>query len=571
MSNRYEITSLIEKDRLGQVFLAQDVTLQRKVVYRKFESDSKAKGDQKDLPASFGQYTGKLCALQHPNLLTIYDIDQNKEGHFMVTQFIEAELLVDRLKQGAMAQVGVHNMVTDLLDAFHAIHGMGLFHGALRSDSVKRLARVRGGHRYLIVDLGLAKISSELSGRTDILGDTVLTAPELLDGVINATGGGGGQADARSDLFALGQLCYICLAGGHPMSVSSPEECAQMYQNGGMPDLKEFAEGVQPDFGDWIMTLIAADPEQRPASASDAMASLQKITLNAPAPNVAGLTQAVVEVVSLDPAQQIQVSQSVTVSALPEKPGLLSQFKSLPQNTRVMLGVGVAVLSLALIFVFTSVFRGDADTSKAGASSASHDGPVFLHPVTTVSSLSGGTPHHVDLDASGTLDWTMGKGASFSDREDHNDGTYITSVVTHGDYKEFQMPHAPLQFTGNAAASSPRGAMTDVGRGFAEFGDGWDVMLRVPKKHSGPLLVTFYLFQDGCDFSIDVKMPDSGEVVNLKVNYAEVGSTPGVVQVPLEIIQPAPGQFYLIKILSTSEDLTQEFGMALNAIHIQQR
>ena len=338
-----------------------------------------------------------------------------------------------------------------------------------------------------------------------------------------------------------------------------------------MPDLKEYAEGVQPDFADWIMGLIASDPEQRPASASDAIASLQKITLNAPAPNVAGLTQAVVAVVPRDPAQQAQISQSVTVSTEPEKSGLLSRFKSLPQNMRVMIGLGVAVLCLALIFVFTSLFRGDADASKAGASSASHDGPVFLHLVTTVSGLSGGTPHHVDLDASGTLDWTMSKGASFSDRVDHKDGTYITSVVTHGDYKEFQMPHAPLRFTGHAAPSSPCGAMTDVGRGFAEFGDGWDVMLRVPKKHSGPLLVTFYLFQEGCDFSIDVKMPDSGEVVNLKVNYAEVGGTPGVVQVPLEIIHPVPGKFYMIKILSASEDLTQEFAMALNAIHIQSR
>lgn len=565
MSHRYEITSLIEKDHVGQVYLAQDVTLQRKVVYRKFESDLKTKGGQKGLSESLSRYTGKLCALQHPNLLTIYDIDQNEEGYFMVTQFIEAESLVDRLNQGAMAQVGVHNMVTDLLDAFHTVHDVGLFHGALRSDSVKRLARVRGGHRYLIVDLGCGKISSELSGVNDVLGDVVLTAPELLDAT------GGGQPDARSDLFALGQLCYICLAGGHPMSGNSPEECAQMYRNGGMPDLKDYAEGVQPDFADWIMSLIAVDPEQRPASVSAAMASLQKITLNAPAPNVAGLTQAVVEVVTSGQTQQAAISQSVTVSTELEKAGLLSRFKSLPQKTQVMAGVGVAVLSLVLIFAFTSVFRGDADASKAGASSASHDGPVFLHPITKVSSLSGGTPHHVDLDTSGTLDWTMSKGASFSDRVDHKDGTYITSVVTHGDYKEFQMPHAPLRFTGNSATSSPRGAMTDVGRGFAEFGDGWDVMLRVPKKHSGPLLVTFYLSQEGCDFSINVKMPDSGEMVNLKVNYAEVGGTAGVVQVPLEIIDPVAGQFYLIKILSTSEDLTQEFAMALNAIHIQRR
>ncbi len=327
--------------------MALDVTLQRKVVYRKFQAGSDTK-KKNNLSASFGQYTGRLCTLQHPNLLTIYDIDRNDEGCFMVTQFIEAESLLDRLLQGPLSQVGVHNMVTDLLDAFHSMHGVGLYHGALRSDSVKRLARVRGGHRYLIVDLGLEKISSMLTGRSDVLGDTVLTAPELLDGQ--------GEADARSDLFALGQLCYTCLAGGHPMSGSSPEECAQVYRNAGMPDLKEYADGVQQDFADWIMVLLDSEPERRPASASDALATLQKISLNAPMPNVAGLTQAVAEVAAHEPTP---ISQSVTVFVPPEKSSVLDQFKSLPKNTRLMIGLGAAVLSLLLVVVLSTVFRGD--------------------------------------------------------------------------------------------------------------------------------------------------------------------------------------------------------------------
>lgn len=561
MSNRYEITSLIEKDHLGEVFLATDVTLQRKVVYRKFQAGSKKKNKKKKiLPASFGQYTGRLCALQHPNLLPIYDIDQNDEGCFMVTQFMEAESLVDRLLRGPLSQVGVHNMVTDLLDAFHSMHGVGVYHGALRSDSVKRLARVRGGHRYLMVDLGLEKISSMLTGRKDVTGDTVLTAPELLDGK--------GEADARSDLFALGQLCYICLAGGHPMSGSSPEECAELYRHGGMADLKDYVDGVQPDFADWIMALIESDPERRLASASDALAALQKITLNAPMPNVAGLTQAVAEVAAYVPTP---ISQAVTVFVPPEKSSVVDQFKTLPKNTRLMIGLGAAVLSLLLIIALSTVFRGDgAAASQAQVSSVSHDGPAFLHPVTMVHVLRDGEPYHVNLDSGDTLDWTLINGVpSSSKRLDHKDGTYITSVFTRGDYKEYPMPNAPLQFTANSDSFSPRGAMTDVERGLAEFGDGWDVMLRVPKKHSGPLLVTFYLLVDSCDFKIELKTPDAKEVVNFKVNYAEVGATPGVIKVPLEISEPTPGGFYSIKILSSSQDLTQEFGMGLNAIQVQ--
>jgi hypothetical protein len=140
------------------------------------------------------------------------------------------------------------------------------------------------------------------------------------------------------------------------MSGSSPEECAQVYRNAGMPDLKEYADGVQQDFADWIMVLLDSEPERRPASASDALATLQKISLNAPMPNVAGLTQAVAEVAAHEPTP---ISQSVTVFVPPEKSSVLDQFKSLPKNTRLMIGLGAAVLSLLLVVVLSTVFRGD--------------------------------------------------------------------------------------------------------------------------------------------------------------------------------------------------------------------
>lgn len=552
MSKRYEITSLIEKDHLGEVFMAQDVTLQRKVVFRKFSASS-----DKEEPSSFGEYTGKLCALQHPNLLPIYDIDRNDEGHFMVTQFIDAEILGDRLKLGPLSQTGVYNMASDLLDAFHAVHSMGIFHGSLRSDSVKRLPLARGGHRYLIVDLGLDKITAIIGGRANVLADTVLIAPELLDGKA--------EVNIGSDLFALGQLCYSALAGGHPMTGNSPEQCAALYCEGEMPNIKEYAPELQQDFADWIMSLIMRDPSQRPESTEAAMATLHAITLDAPVPNVPGVTQAVVQVATV---VEPQFAQEITVSAEQQEASMGSKLMALPKKTR-MIGAAAAAGLLLLLVILMVSLSGNGAGSEAEVS-GSREGPVFMYPPQMIhTKVNVDQPTSVDFDGGGSLDWTIVNGApASSKRVEKKDGSFIISIDARGGFKEFAMPHTLLNYTGDGQMIAPRGSMTDVRRGMAEFGQGWEVMLRIPKKHQGPLKVHLYMLQDRCDFDIEVKGHQTDEVVKFKVTYSEVGAIPGVVKIPLEIPQPIPGGFYSIKVLASSEDLAKKFAMALNAIYI---
>ena len=532
--------------------MAQDVTLQRKVVFRKFSASS-----DKEMPSSFGEYTGKLCALQHPNLLPIYDIDRNDEGHFMVTQFIDAEILSDRLKLGPLSQTGVYNMASDLLDAFHAVHSMGIFHGSLRSDSVKRLPLARGGHRYLIVDLGLDKITAIIGSRANVLADTVLIAPELLDGKA--------EVNIGSDLFALGQLCYSALAGGHPMTGNSPEQCAALYCEGEMPNIKEYAPELQQDFADWIMSLIMRDPSQRPESTEAAMATLHAITLDAPVPNVPGVTQAVVQVATV---VEPQFAQEITVSAEQQEASMGSKLMALPKKTR-MIGAAAAAGLLLLLVILMVSLSGNGAGSEAEVS-GSREGPVFMYPPQMIhTKVNVDQPTSVDFDGGGSLDWTIVNGApASSKRVEKKDGSFIISIDARGGFKEFAMPHTLLNYTGDGQMIAPRGSMTDVRRGMAEFGQGWEVMLRIPKKHQGPLRVHLYMLQDRCDFDIEVKGHQTDEVVKFKVTYSEVGAIPGVVKIPLEIPQPIPGGFYSIKVLASSEDLAKKFAMALNAIYI---
>lgn len=560
MSNRYEITSLLEKDYLGSVFLALDVTLQRKVVYRKFNAEG-----LKTLPAGFKQYTGKLCALQHPNLLTIYDIDCNDEGYYMVTQFLEADVLIDRLKLGVLDQTGVYNMAADLLDALHTVHSIDLYHGALSMDSISRLERPRGGHRYLIVDLGLVEMGNMVGVKGNSgINRTMLLAPELLDG--------DGRPDFHSDLFALGHLCYQALVGDHPMAGKSPAECAQAYRNGGMPHLKEQPVVVQEDFADWIMTLISSDPAKRPSTSEEAMVSLHGIKLNVPAPNVPGVTQAVVEVAPHVPPH---TSEPIIVADEDKPPMDSTIVVGAPKNKQMMI-IGGLVILILLVLIGVMVSRGgggDADSANAADLAISGEGPVFLQPVKVVHTIKDGSePSSVDLDTANSLDWTIIKGVPTASKRISKDvGGYITSISTCGDYKEFVMPHPFISYTGNGNSIAPKGGMTNVDQGSAEFGEGWEIMLRIPKKHQGAMMLNLYMLQDHCDFDIEVKIHDTDEMLKLKVPYSSVRSAPGVVQIPIYIKEPTPGGFYTIKILAASKGMSKKFGMALSAVHVEKQ
>ena len=565
MTDRYQIISLIEKDQLGSVYMAQDTTLQRKVVFRTFEAAQSQKR-----PEGFSQYTGKLCALQHPNLLTIFDIAQNEEGYFMVTQSLEGESLVDRLAQGALNYVGVHNMACDLLDALHAAHSSGLFHGALRADSVKRLARVRGGHRYLIVDFGLDRISAMICGTHIIMADPVLMAPELV--------GYTQEPDSQSDLFTLGQLCYIALVGGHPYAGKSPEECAQAYRDGGLPHLSTYVQGVQQEFADWVMWLVAGSPDQRPASSQEAMQALHAIKLKAPSPNVPGVTQAVDVPDAPDP-QKPKISEPVRVSAessskaspsaRSSKSTKRSKAAGAPKGKRLMFAAAGTVICLLLILILILVFREDSVESSTGGNADSQPAKtmVLMQDVQRYDLLlTKSNPVNIQFDGAKTIDWTVVTGAPASSaRILMKEGAYIRNILALGEFTEFVEDKKTITYRAGGVDVQPQRGVTSSARGSAKKDEGWEVVVRIPETHQGDLVVTLYMIQSGCDFSIKVRSPQKGDQV---VEYAVAKELPGLVAIPFLLSDPSPG-YYSIRILASTFDVAHGFEMGLSAILLE--
>jgi len=241
MPNRYEIEQFLEHGHYGDLFLAQDLTLNRKVAFRKFSG-----GIQQELPEDFLSFKGKLAALQHPNLQVIYDIGTQDGEYFMISQFTEPERIVDRIAKGPMSVAGVHNMAVDILDALHALHSTGLVHGALCRESISRVPRVHGGFRFFIEDVGLRQLSSIFQGKQVEAPLPLFLTPERLESHQ--------EPEKLDDLFALGQLCYFALLGTHPMKEWTANQCCHFYRSDEeLKPITHYISGIQEDFSEWVM------------------------------------------------------------------------------------------------------------------------------------------------------------------------------------------------------------------------------------------------------------------------------------------------------------------------------
>ena len=268
--NRYEITRLLGKGRTGGVYEAEDKNLNRKVAMRRFFDQ----GNQFDFAQhkeDFLQVARSLGNLQHPNLLRVFDAGVDEDGGYVVSQLLEGESLHEETKKGAMPLDTVLELAKQMLDAFSMAHDIGYFHGALTPDSILMVPRARGGYRYVILDMGLSRLAPLIQGKDSflaVMADRAILSPELFDG---------GTADARADLYMLGQILYMCIAGGHPIGGLSVEEARKKHLKG-LPSIKKYNNDVSRGMAEWLSILIAVDPADRPTSAVEALRTLQQIS-----------------------------------------------------------------------------------------------------------------------------------------------------------------------------------------------------------------------------------------------------------------------------------------------------
>ena len=215
---RYEIYSQLGAGGMGEVYLANDTKLDRKVALKILPSDV-VDAKSGDRVRRFVQEAKAASALNHPNILTIYEIDEIDSEQFIATEFIDGETLRTRIRTSPFKPMDALDVAIQVASALAATHSVGIIHRDIKPDNIM----LRRDGIVKVLDFGLAKLTRERQpGETDslaptqnfintgygvVLGTAHYMSPEQARGL---------ELDHRSDIWSLGCVIYEMISGRQP-------------------------------------------------------------------------------------------------------------------------------------------------------------------------------------------------------------------------------------------------------------------------------------------------------------------------------------------------------------------
>ncbi|MBA2526707.1 MAG: protein kinase, partial [Pyrinomonadaceae bacterium] len=259
---RYEIRSKIGEGGMGEVYLAEDTKLDRKVALKILPPD--VAGNQERM-RRFVQEAKAVSALNHPNILTIYEIGETDSAPFMATEYIEGETLRQRMDRKPIKLTDELNIVIQTADALAAAHDAGIIHRDIKPENI--MIRRRDGY-VKVLDFGLAKLidrapvavnedlATKMLFKTEqgvVMGTPAYMSPEQARGL---------AVDARTDIWSLAVVLYEVLAGRKPFDGhTTTDVIVSILTKAPMP-LKELTE-VQAELEQVVTKALAKEKEQR--------------------------------------------------------------------------------------------------------------------------------------------------------------------------------------------------------------------------------------------------------------------------------------------------------------------
>jgi predicted Ser/Thr protein kinase len=259
LAARYQIVGLLGKGGMGEVYRANDLTLDQPVAL-KFLPEAMAR--DAGMLARFHSEVRIARQVSHPNVCRVYDIGE-ADGHpYISMEYIDGEDLGSLLRRiGRLPADKALEFARRICAGLAAAHDKGVLHRDLKPSNIM----VDAEGRVFITDFGLAAVAGELRGGEARQGTPAYMAPEQL---------AGSEVTARSDIYALGLVLYEMFAGKRPFEAGTLAEMVRMQQHSSPASLTSVARDVDPAVERVIQRCLAPDPRQRPVSALAVAAAL---------------------------------------------------------------------------------------------------------------------------------------------------------------------------------------------------------------------------------------------------------------------------------------------------------
>ncbi len=214
----YRIVTKIGTGGMGEVYLAQDAKLERQVALKVLLDE--VAGDEERV-RRFVQEAKAASALNHPNILTVYEIGEFEHTRYIATELIKGETLRDRLRGEPMTLREVLDVAMQVAAALNAAHGAGIVHRDIKPENIM----LRDDGIVKVLDFGLAKLNANPAGQADSEDATraqVNTRPGVVMGTVlymSPEQARGKETDARCDVWSLGVVMYEMLALNDTLAV----------------------------------------------------------------------------------------------------------------------------------------------------------------------------------------------------------------------------------------------------------------------------------------------------------------------------------------------------------------
>ena len=276
----FRVQSLLGKGGMGEVYLAEDLDLRRKVALKILPAEFTS--DEERLHR-FEREARAASSLNHPNILTIYEIGRASpdEGgaHYIATEYVEGETLRSLAKQGGVELRTALHIASQAASALDAAHTAGIIHRDIKPENIM----VRGDGLVKVLDFGLAKLTGPDrtvfdSGAVTV--DAGMTEPGLLMGTVaymSPEQARGLVVDVRTDIFSLGVVLYEMIAGTSPFAgTNSAEMFAAILKEEPLP-LEQHKPGVPLEVERIVSKALRKDRNERYQTIKDLLIDLQNL------------------------------------------------------------------------------------------------------------------------------------------------------------------------------------------------------------------------------------------------------------------------------------------------------
>lgn len=318
IDGRYEVRTRIASGGMATVYVAFDRRLERFVAIKIMHTSLGSAADRHEFSARFRREAKSAARLTHPGMVRVYDQGTDGDISYLTMEYVAGGNLRTHLTREATLPVGeALSIAQAVLEALSAAHRQGLVHRDVKPENVL----IDEDGRPRLTDFGLARAVTEVTSTSTgtLLGTVAYLAPELVQN---------GDADARSDVYAVGVLLFEMLTGRQPFTGSSAIDVAARHVHEDVPAPSTYVTWLPAEIDSLVATLTARSIADRPADASAALHSLR-------------LTRAMIDEPTLDRRADPPSGQ------IPLATGTTAIVDSMPTSSTIALPIGLGSATYA--------------------------------------------------------------------------------------------------------------------------------------------------------------------------------------------------------------------------------